>query len=279
MLDRGTGVSRRRARNPAEIEGLVCRRGAWYRRHVESGRMLGNVLTAIVTPFHEDGSDRLRRVPAPRAAPRRQRLRRDRRRGDDRRKPDAHRFASASISSAPRSRRSARTHRSSRGPARTRPRIRSTSPNRRTSSASTDSSIVTPYYNKPPQRGIVAHFEAIAAASDLPIVVYNIPSRVVINIEPETISRLAEIETVRAVKQANDDLDAGAAHRRDRARSVRGRRQPDPAVPGARRRRRHLRAHARRRTAGRGAGAGGAHGRPRAGSRARRGPRRRRTTC
>jgi 4-hydroxy-tetrahydrodipicolinate synthase len=67
--------------------------------------------------------------------------------------------------------------------------------------------IVTPYYNKPPQRGIVAHFEAIAAASDLPIVVYNIPSRVVVNIEPETISRLAEIETVRAVKQAHDDLE------------------------------------------------------------------------
>src|SRR5215813_7735229 len=66
--------------------------------------------------------------------------------------------------------------------------------------------VVTPYYSKPPQRGIVAHFEAIAEASDRPIVVYNIPSRVVINIEPETISRLAEIETVRAVKQANDDL-------------------------------------------------------------------------
>ena len=71
--------------------------------------------------------------------------------------------------------------------------------------------VVTPYYNKPPQRGIVAHFEAIARASDLPIVVYNIPSRVVINIEPETITRLAEIETVRAVKQANDDL-AQAKH-------------------------------------------------------------------
>jgi len=71
--------------------------------------------------------------------------------------------------------------------------------------------IVTPYYNKPPQRGIVAHFEEIARASDRPIVVYNIPSRVVIDIEPETISRLAEIETVRAVKQAHPDL-AEARH-------------------------------------------------------------------
>jgi 4-hydroxy-tetrahydrodipicolinate synthase len=66
--------------------------------------------------------------------------------------------------------------------------------------------VVTPYYNKPPQRGIVEHFRAIANASDKPIVVYNIPTRVVINIEPETMIRLAEIPTVRAVKQANDDL-------------------------------------------------------------------------
>jgi 4-hydroxy-tetrahydrodipicolinate synthase len=67
--------------------------------------------------------------------------------------------------------------------------------------------VVTPYYNKPPARGIVEHFKAIAAESDRPIVAYNIPTRVVINIEPETISELAEIPTVRAVKQANDDLE------------------------------------------------------------------------
>jgi 4-hydroxy-tetrahydrodipicolinate synthase len=66
---------------------------------------------------------------------------------------------------------------------------------------------VTPYYNKPPQRAIVKHFEAIAAASDLPIIAYNIPGRVVINIEPITIQRLAEIDTVVAVKQAYDDLN------------------------------------------------------------------------
>jgi 4-hydroxy-tetrahydrodipicolinate synthase len=65
---------------------------------------------------------------------------------------------------------------------------------------------VTPYYNKPPQRGIVRHFEAIAAETDRPVVVYNIPSRVVVNIEPATISRLAEISNVRAVKQAYPDL-------------------------------------------------------------------------
>ncbi len=67
--------------------------------------------------------------------------------------------------------------------------------------------VVTPYYNKPPARGIVEHFRAIADVSDRPIVVYNIPGRVVLNLEPETIAELAEIPTVRAVKQANSDLD------------------------------------------------------------------------
>jgi 4-hydroxy-tetrahydrodipicolinate synthase len=71
--------------------------------------------------------------------------------------------------------------------------------------------VVTPYYNRPPQRGIVAHFEEIAKATDRTIIVYNIPSRVVVNIEPDTMTRLAEIENVRAVKQANDDL-AQARH-------------------------------------------------------------------
>ena len=71
--------------------------------------------------------------------------------------------------------------------------------------------VVAPYYNKPPQRGIVAHVAEVARASDRPIVVYNIPSRVVVNIAPETMTRLAEIETVRAVKQAHDDL-AEALH-------------------------------------------------------------------
>ena len=47
----------------------------------------------------------------------------------------------------------------------------------------------TPYYNKPPQRGIVAHVAAIAAVTDRPVVFYDIPSRVVVDAEPETISR------------------------------------------------------------------------------------------
>ena len=66
--------------------------------------------------------------------------------------------------------------------------------------------VVTPYYNKPPARGIVEHFRAIAEVSDRPVIVYNIPGRVVINIDPQTMIELAGIPTVRAVKQANDDL-------------------------------------------------------------------------
>ena len=67
--------------------------------------------------------------------------------------------------------------------------------------------VVTPYYNKPPMRGIVAHFEAIATVTDKPIVVYNIPQRVVINLEPDTLAELAEIPNVQYVKQATTDLD------------------------------------------------------------------------
>src|ERR1700751_3836093 len=67
--------------------------------------------------------------------------------------------------------------------------------------------VVTPYYNKPPQRAIVRHFEEIAGATPLPVVAYNIPGRVVVNIEPATIARLAEIQNVVAVKQAHDDPD------------------------------------------------------------------------
>ena len=67
--------------------------------------------------------------------------------------------------------------------------------------------VVTPYYNKPPQRAIVRHFEEIAGATHLPVVAYNIPGRVVVDIESATIARLAEIENVVAVKQAHDDPD------------------------------------------------------------------------
>lgn len=66
--------------------------------------------------------------------------------------------------------------------------------------------VVVPYYNKPNEAGIRAHFETVAAAvPELPMVMYNIPSRVVINAAPELLGELGEIDNIVAVKQANDD--------------------------------------------------------------------------
>ena len=67
--------------------------------------------------------------------------------------------------------------------------------------------VVTPYYNKPPPRGIVEHVKAIAAVTDKPIVYYNIPARVVNLVPVETLAELAQIPNVVAVKQAWDDLE------------------------------------------------------------------------
>ena len=66
--------------------------------------------------------------------------------------------------------------------------------------------LISPYYNKPTQEGIVAHFAEIARESDFPLVVYNIPGRTASNLLPETIARLAEIEQVVGVKEACGDL-------------------------------------------------------------------------
>jgi 4-hydroxy-tetrahydrodipicolinate synthase len=65
---------------------------------------------------------------------------------------------------------------------------------------------VTPYYNKPPERGVLAHFRAVAATTSLPVVVYNIPGRCVINVSPETLAELGKTDNIVAVKQANPDL-------------------------------------------------------------------------
>ena len=64
---------------------------------------------------------------------------------------------------------------------------------------------VTPYYNRPNRRGVRAHYEAIAAASDLPIVLYNIPARTGLDLPNDQLAELAEIPTVRYVKQANPE--------------------------------------------------------------------------
>jgi 4-hydroxy-tetrahydrodipicolinate synthase len=64
---------------------------------------------------------------------------------------------------------------------------------------------VTPYYNKPNRRGIVRHFEEVAKATDKPIVLYNIPGRTAVNMPPDLLAELAQIDGVEGVKQANDD--------------------------------------------------------------------------
>ena len=65
---------------------------------------------------------------------------------------------------------------------------------------------VSPMYNKPPQRGIIAHFERIADATDLPIVVYNVPGRTGSNIDAKTTLALAKLKNVAAVKEASGNL-------------------------------------------------------------------------
>ena len=65
--------------------------------------------------------------------------------------------------------------------------------------------VVTPYYNRPPRAGIIGHVEAIAAVG-VPVVLYNIPSRSAVNMPPDLIAELGEIDNVVAVKQANPDL-------------------------------------------------------------------------
>jgi 4-hydroxy-tetrahydrodipicolinate synthase len=67
--------------------------------------------------------------------------------------------------------------------------------------------MVAPYYNKPTQEGFFRHFQAVAQAVDLPIVLYNIPGRTAKNIEPETIARIAEIPTIVAVKESTGSMD------------------------------------------------------------------------
>ncbi len=70
--------------------------------------------------------------------------------------------------------------------------------------------VVTPYYSKPSQAGLIAHFSAVADASEVPVMLYDIPPRSVIPIEPETVRVLAEHPQIQAVKEAKGDLQGGA---------------------------------------------------------------------
>jgi 4-hydroxy-tetrahydrodipicolinate synthase len=73
---------------------------------------------------------------------------------------------------------------------------------------------VVPYYNKPTQAGLYEHFKAIAQASDLPILLYNIPGRTGASLQPETVAKLAELETIVAIKEASGIMDLASEIRR-----------------------------------------------------------------
>ncbi|MCP3027230.1 4-hydroxy-tetrahydrodipicolinate synthase [Halobacillus sp. A5] len=68
--------------------------------------------------------------------------------------------------------------------------------------------LVAPYYNKPSQEGLFQHFKSIAESTSLPVMLYNIPGRSAVNMEPDTIVRLSELNNIVSVKESSGDLDA-----------------------------------------------------------------------
>jgi 4-hydroxy-tetrahydrodipicolinate synthase len=73
--------------------------------------------------------------------------------------------------------------------------------------------VVAPYYNKPSQDGMFAHFKAINDAVDIPIYIYNVPGRTVVDISPETVGRVAQLKNIVGIKDASNDLGRIAIHR------------------------------------------------------------------
>ena len=67
--------------------------------------------------------------------------------------------------------------------------------------------LIAPYYNRPTQRGLYLHFQAIAEAVDLPLILYNIASRTAVNIEPDTFAQLAELRNIVGVKESSGNLE------------------------------------------------------------------------
>ena len=67
--------------------------------------------------------------------------------------------------------------------------------------------LTVPAYNKPPQEGLYQHFAAIAQEVDIPLILYNIPGRCAVNLEPRTIAKLAQIENIVGIKEASGQMD------------------------------------------------------------------------
>ena len=72
---------------------------------------------------------------------------------------------------------------------------------------------VTPYYNKPTQEGLFLHYQAIAQGTDIPIILYNVPGRTGVDMKPETVARLSEINNIIGLKDATGDLSRVSLHR------------------------------------------------------------------
>jgi len=70
--------------------------------------------------------------------------------------------------------------------------------------------VVTPYYNRPPQRGLIEHFTKVAGSTELPVILYNIPSRTACLIEPDTLLRLAQVDNIVAVKDSTGDFQTAS---------------------------------------------------------------------
>jgi len=71
--------------------------------------------------------------------------------------------------------------------------------------------LVTPYYNKPPQRGLIKHYEAIAAAVDVPQILYNVPGRTGVDMQHDSVVALADVEQIIGIKEATGDVDRARA--------------------------------------------------------------------
>ena len=203
----------------------------------------GRVLTAMVTPFHDDGSRRPRGHRPGRGAPRRPRPRRRRGLRYDGGVADHERPRRTASCCGPSSRRSGTGPRSSPASAPTTPRTRSSWPAQAEKLGADGVLLVTPYYNKPHAgRASLAHFRAVADASGLPVMLYDIPGRTGITDRTETLppARRARPDRGGEGRGRRPVPRASQIMARHRPGVLLRRRRAQPRLAGPRRRRRRL---------------------------------------